>query len=385
MGLLMMHIHSGSYTGSYFPVYDMNGNVTGMLNSSGALAAWYEYDGFGKKITDGGISGFEDENPIQFSTQFFDDDTGLVYYGFRYYDPSQGRFLNRDPIGEAGGANLYRFVDNDPVQKIDLFGLSPQAYLCFTSEIRPIADRRDARDGSVVIEAIDILWEVVTYSYRCDDPGYGDNNTKGDDFDRGTGGSGSNGGGGGGSGNTTQKEKPDWQKKTLETLCSSEEGRKAVERLNQVKVHAADSISANIEINGTVNSTPAGGFFRASEGAVYLNIGAGSTEYISSKIVHEATHVQQFLDLGLAGFNAMGRTDKEVPAYGTQEQFHMDMGWPAVNEHTRMSTGFLGLGRPAVNFEGIREWQDGINSVGKYLDPTIENLAMNIGGWECPE
>ena len=45
--------------------------------------------------------------------------TGLYYYGYRYYDPETGRWLNRDPIEERGGVNLYGFVGNDPVGRID--------------------------------------------------------------------------------------------------------------------------------------------------------------------------------------------------------------------------------------------------------------------------
>ncbi|MCH6259457.1 RHS repeat-associated core domain-containing protein, partial [Puniceicoccaceae bacterium K14] len=61
--------------------------------------------------------------PFQFSTQYTDSETGLVYYGFRYYDPAKGRFLNRDPIGEAGGLNLYQMVGNNPITGIDRWGL----------------------------------------------------------------------------------------------------------------------------------------------------------------------------------------------------------------------------------------------------------------------
>ena len=49
--------------------------------------------------------------------------TGLYYYGYRYYDPETGRWLNRDPIEEQGGYNLYGFVANDGVNAIDVIGL----------------------------------------------------------------------------------------------------------------------------------------------------------------------------------------------------------------------------------------------------------------------
>jgi RHS repeat-associated protein len=61
-------------------------------------------------------------NPFRFSTKFRDDETGLLYYGYRYYDPITGRWLNRDPIGENGGANVYGFVGNDPVGDTDYLG-----------------------------------------------------------------------------------------------------------------------------------------------------------------------------------------------------------------------------------------------------------------------
>jgi RHS repeat-associated protein len=60
----------------------------------------------------------------RFSTKPLDSETGLYYYGYRYYDPATGRWPSRDPIGEMGGINLYGFVGNDGITKIDLLGLS---------------------------------------------------------------------------------------------------------------------------------------------------------------------------------------------------------------------------------------------------------------------
>ena len=96
-----------------------------------------------------------DDNPFRFSTKYLDSDgarkrvdgdaggvarraeeagapwalmrqSGLIYYGFRYYSPSLGRFLNRDPLGELGGNNLYAFVENDPVNGWDYLGLDDE-------------------------------------------------------------------------------------------------------------------------------------------------------------------------------------------------------------------------------------------------------------------
>ena len=59
----------------------------------------------------------------RFSTKYADDETGLYYYGYRFHSPELGRWVNRDPIEEQGGANVYGFVGNDGVNRIDMFGL----------------------------------------------------------------------------------------------------------------------------------------------------------------------------------------------------------------------------------------------------------------------
>jgi uncharacterized protein RhaS with RHS repeats len=46
----------------------------------------------------------------------------MYYYGFRFYDPTLQRWLNRDPIFESGGINLYGFVGNNPMMFVDPFG-----------------------------------------------------------------------------------------------------------------------------------------------------------------------------------------------------------------------------------------------------------------------
>jgi len=62
-------------------------------------------------------------NPFRFSTKYTDQETGLLYYGFRYYDPLTGRWLSRDPIEEKGGLNVLGFTRNKPINTTDLLGL----------------------------------------------------------------------------------------------------------------------------------------------------------------------------------------------------------------------------------------------------------------------
>jgi RHS repeat-associated protein len=77
-----------------------------------------------------------DENPFRFSSEYFDDESGLVYYNFRYYSPELGRWLSRDPIEEQGGLNLYAMVRNDAINTFDVLGLlSPEECCRLRSEI----------------------------------------------------------------------------------------------------------------------------------------------------------------------------------------------------------------------------------------------------------
>ncbi len=119
--LLQIHDHTGTGK-TLLPAYDGNGNVTALLNAdTGALEAAYEYDPFGNPLRAEGT--YAKDNPFRFSTKFTDNETGLVYYGLRYYSPSLGRFINRDPIDESGGLNLYAFVGNRVPNAFDLLGL----------------------------------------------------------------------------------------------------------------------------------------------------------------------------------------------------------------------------------------------------------------------
>ncbi len=107
----------------YFPAYDGNGNVAALVNAaSGTVAASYEYSPFGETLR-APAEGIGAANPFRFSTKYTDAESGLIYYGYRYYDSGKGRFINRDPIEERGGLNLYGFCGNDSINGHDVLGM----------------------------------------------------------------------------------------------------------------------------------------------------------------------------------------------------------------------------------------------------------------------
>ncbi|MCH7229097.1 RHS repeat-associated core domain-containing protein [Haloferula sp. A504] len=121
-GLLAISaIASGSIADTFYPAYDGNGNVSEYVNAAGAEVAHFEYDPFGNLTVDAAMNAAS--FPYRFSTKPQDEVTGLYYYGYRWYDPVTGRWPSRDPIGERGGFNLYRFTGNSGISKFDLLGL----------------------------------------------------------------------------------------------------------------------------------------------------------------------------------------------------------------------------------------------------------------------
>src|SRR5688572_23603605 len=73
----------------------------------------YRYNPFGGTISSSGT--LASANTYRFSSKEFHSNSGLYYYGYRWYDPNLQRWLNRDPIFEEGGINLYSFVMNQPI------------------------------------------------------------------------------------------------------------------------------------------------------------------------------------------------------------------------------------------------------------------------------
>ncbi len=112
----------------YYYTQDLQGNVSGLLDSVGTVVQQYEYTPYGEALGGSGSV----VNPYRYKGREWDAEARLYYMRARYYDPMLGRFISEDPIGFAGGINPTAFVDGDPVNHADPSGLWP----CTPAQLR---------------------------------------------------------------------------------------------------------------------------------------------------------------------------------------------------------------------------------------------------------
>jgi RHS repeat-associated protein len=107
---------------SVFYTFDERGNTVQRLNSSGTILTSHISDAFGTTVSSAATGDPYDGYGAKYG-YYTDHETGFVLCTFRYYDPSNGRWITRDPIGYSGGINLYGYTTNNPVTGIDWLGL----------------------------------------------------------------------------------------------------------------------------------------------------------------------------------------------------------------------------------------------------------------------
>ncbi|MCR9296031.1 MAG: AHH domain-containing protein, partial [bacterium] len=111
-----------SDSGTDWYLSDRQLSVRGIVDSSGGWINELEYDSFGRTLSQ---THPEVGDRFQYTGREWDSATGLYDYRARNYDPGLGRFLSQDPIGFlAGDTNLYRYVNNSPINFVDPFGLT---------------------------------------------------------------------------------------------------------------------------------------------------------------------------------------------------------------------------------------------------------------------
>ena len=126
------------YNGTvYYYVLNVQGDVVGLLNASGAIAVEYTYDPWGKLLNinthgstptmDVQYSTAAEANPLRYRGYYYDTETGFYYLQSRYYDPAIGRFINADTFASTDiigllSTNMFAYCENNPISRFDPTG-----------------------------------------------------------------------------------------------------------------------------------------------------------------------------------------------------------------------------------------------------------------------
>ncbi len=103
---------------------DLLGSVRVITDKSANVLDQITFDSYGNIVSETSPS---NGDRFKFTGREWDSETGLYYFRARYYNPAIGRFINNDPAGfGAGDANLYRYVNNDPIDATDASGLGAE-------------------------------------------------------------------------------------------------------------------------------------------------------------------------------------------------------------------------------------------------------------------
>ena len=121
---------SVSYNGTeYFYVKNAQGDVTGLVSTSGTRVVTYTYDAWGNPLSTTGsmAATLGAQNPLRYRGYVYDTETGLYYLQSRYYNPGWGRFIGADSFSTIAisldsalwDKNLFSYCDNNPISRAD--------------------------------------------------------------------------------------------------------------------------------------------------------------------------------------------------------------------------------------------------------------------------
>ena len=106
---------------TYYYVTNLQGDVMGLVDTSGNSVASYTYDPYGKVLTATGT--LAEKNPLRYRGYYYDSESGLYYLLSRYYDPAVRRFVNADSYASTGqgivGYNMFSYCSNGPIIRSD--------------------------------------------------------------------------------------------------------------------------------------------------------------------------------------------------------------------------------------------------------------------------
>ncbi len=109
---------------AYYATRDHLGSVRELTDTAGTIRARYDYELYGKR-TANLVTANPVESSFGFTGHYEHAQSGLTLAPCRAYNSALGRWISRDPIGEEGGLNLYGYVGNGPVNRVDPIGRSP--------------------------------------------------------------------------------------------------------------------------------------------------------------------------------------------------------------------------------------------------------------------
>ena len=134
--------------GSYTVQTDQLGTPRALSDATDRIVWQWNSDAFGVGLAneDPDSDGTRVTFPLRFPGQYFDAESGLHYNLMRDYDPTLGRYIEADPIGLEGGANLYAYAQNNPISFADPTGLRC-VYSQFTGQLTCV----DAA-GNVIVD-----------------------------------------------------------------------------------------------------------------------------------------------------------------------------------------------------------------------------------------
>jgi RHS repeat-associated protein len=133
---------TGSRGGPAYLGKDLMGSIRSTTNEYGVLEDRYEYDAFGKPYKGDLTSGMN----LGYTGKPYDTATGLYNYGYRDYQPEAARFTTVDPVRD--GANWFAYVNNDPVNWVDPWGLAGNVQSLFKDEFQQAVDNAISKIAS---------------------------------------------------------------------------------------------------------------------------------------------------------------------------------------------------------------------------------------------
>ena len=153
--------------------WDLTKNICEVYGQHGYIRTNYSYSPFSEVMSNGDVT-----QPIQWSAEFYDSELGFVYYNYRYYSVSCGRWIQRDLLSETDFANIYDFCGNTSINTTDYLGLRffkcPEESFASIDEAgkaaiatwNPVSIQENLEHGGYICECRAWLW-TCDAAYYC--------------------------------------------------------------------------------------------------------------------------------------------------------------------------------------------------------------------------